>query len=415
MCASAEDSRTVGADRIRQAGWLAVAAAVVATGCVAPGRQRAVPDHCQDRAVLPGLPPSIRTWGSELNPAFREELFTAGRRELELRTAAGQRPPLPPAEFLAISGGGQDGAFTAGLLNGWTAAGNRPQFKVVTGISTGALIAPFAFVGPSRDATLRAVYTQTATRDILTKRNILAAVFDDALTDNAPLWRLLERHVDEQLRAEIAAEYAKGRLLLIGTTNLDARRAVIWNIGAIAASGHPDALPLIRRIMIASASIPAAFPPVMIDVEVDGQRYQEMHVDGGAMTQVFLYPPSLKLRAEAEAAGFVRDRRLYVVRNSRLDPDWAETRRRTLSIAGRAIAALLQTQGIGDLYRIYVNAQRDAIDYNLAFIPTDFRVAPREPFDREYMSALYAVGERMARAGYPWQKTPPAYEIEKPQ
>ncbi len=197
---------------------------------------------------------------------------------------------------------------------------------------------------------------------------------------------------------------------MLGTTNLDARRAVLWNVGEIAASGDPKALEIVRRIMIASAAIPAAFPPVFFDVEVDGTKYQEMHVDGGAMTQVFLYPPSLKVRETAEAAGVTRERRAYVIRNARLDPDWAQVERRTLKIAVRAIDALLQTQGIGDLYRIYLNAQRDGIDFNLAYIPATFKVVSKEPFDPEYMTQLFQVGFDLAMKGYPWEKTPPWFE-----
>jgi hypothetical protein len=331
-------------------------------------------------------------------------------RERRFRTSSGQTGPLPAADFLAISGGGANGAFTAGLLNGWTAAGNRPQFKAVTGISTGALIAPFAFLGPEYDETLRKFYTGITTKDILTQRSVLAAITDDALTDNAPLRKLIAGLVDQKLLDAIAAEYRKGRLLLIGTTNLDAQRAVIWNIGAIATSGHPRALELIREILIASAAIPAAFPPVMMDVEVDGQHYQEMHVDGGTVTQVFLYPPSLKVKELAEAAGVQRDRRVYIVRNARLEPEWAETPRRTLSIAGRAVSSLIATQGIGDLYRTYLNTQRDGIDYNLVFIPSDFKLQPREAFDKDYMQKLFDVGFELGKKGGFWKKTPPAFE-----
>jgi predicted acylesterase/phospholipase RssA len=276
---------------------------------------------------------------------------------------------------------------------------------VVTGISTGALIAPFAFLGPEYDAVLREFYTTITTNRVLVKRGLLAAVFDDALADNRPLKKLLAQVVDQRVIDGIAAEYAKGRVLLIGTTDLDARRAVIWDIGAIASSGHPRAADLIRSIMLASAAIPAAFPPALIDVEVDGKPYQEMHVDGGTMTQVFLYPPSV------QAKDFVqRERCLYIIRNARLDPDWAEVQRRTLPIAGRAIASLIHTQGIGDLYRLYVQAQRDGIDYNLAFIPVSFKVVPKEVFDRDYMNELYRVGYELARGGYPWQKIPPGFE-----
>jgi len=384
----------------------------LAAGCATPQRAPAVPRELQDRAIVPGMSPAIRTWGYALSPEFLESVMKASQREQTHLAAIGHTGPLPPAVYLAISGGGQDGTFTAGLLNGWTASGTRPEFKMVTGISTGALIAPFAYLGPEYDPVLKKFYTTITTKDVLKKRGVLAAVFEDALADNKPLRELLDTVVDQHTLDAIAAEYAKGRLLFIGTTNLDARRAVIWDIGAIASSKSPQALPLIRNIMIASAAIPAAFPPVLIDVEVDGKPYQEMHVDGGAMTQVFLYPPSFKLKEAAAAAGTVRERRGYIIRNARLDPDWADVQPRTLSIASRAIGSLIQTQGIGDLYRIYLNAQRDDIDYNLAYIPRTFDAWPREAFDREYMSQLYQLGYDMAVKGYPWEKTPPAYDID---
>ncbi|MDM8007666.1 MAG: patatin-like phospholipase family protein [Phycisphaerae bacterium] len=389
---------------------IVLAAVSAAAGCAGAVRQRAVPPELKDRAVISGLSPAVRTWGSAVNPEFQEALLESVRREREFLRSSGQTGPLPVAEFLAISGGGANGAFTAGLLNGWTAAGNRPQFKAVTGISTGALIAPFAFLGPAYDETLRKFYTGITTKDVLTERSKLAAIFDDALTDNAPLRRLIASLVDQKLLDAIAAEYRKGRLLMIGTTNLDAQREMVWNVGAIAASGHPRAVELVRDIMIASAAIPAAFPPVMIDVEVDGQHYQEMHVDGGTVTQVFLYPPSLKIKEASEAAGFKRDRRVYIIRNARFEPEYVETQRRTLSIAGRAVSSLIATQGIGDLYRTYLNARRDGIDYNLVAIPDDFRLQPREVFDREYMQKLFDVGHDMGRKGYPWQKFPPGFD-----
>lgn len=197
----------------------------------------------------------------------------------------GHRGQLPPANFLAISGGGDDGAFGAGLLNGWTAARTRPDFKLVTGVSTGALTVPFAFLGPAYDAQLKRCYTELTPSDIVRKRSVVAALTSDALSDNEPLKQLIAEQVDEAFLAAIAAEYSKGRILLIATTDLDARQSVLWNMTKIAASTDPKALDLFRAIMIASAAIPAAFPPVMIDVEADGQGFQGMHVHGGAMAQ----------------------------------------------------------------------------------------------------------------------------------
>jgi hypothetical protein len=219
----------------------------------------------------------------------------------------------------------------------------------------------------------------------------------------------VKRHITPEFLTEIAAEYAKGRLLLIGTTNLDARVPVVWNMTAIAASGDPDALDLFRRIMVASASIPGAFPPVMIDVEVDGRRYQEMHVDGGATRQLFLYPPALQAGALSRELHAGRKRGVYLIRNARLDPDWASVDRRTLTIANRSVSSLIETQGIGDLDRLYMTATRDGIDYNLAFIPPTFTTPHMSEFDTHYMRELFETGRSLAAAGYPWQKFPPGF------
>jgi len=241
-------------------------------------------------------------------------------------------------------------------------------------------------------------------------RWFLAAIYDDAMADTTPLAELLATYIDEKFLKAVAAEYAKGRLLLIGTTNLDARRPNIWNIGAIASSGDPGAVALVRKILIASAAIPAAFPPVMIDVEVDGKKYQEMHVDGGALRQVFLYPIRLEFGRESQEKGMGRDRTAYVIRNARLDPDWAATQRQTLKIASRAISALIASQGVGDLYRVYLTTRRDGIDFNLAFIPAEFNLVPKEDFDPEYMKPLFELGRRDMLEGKAWHKSPPGFD-----
>jgi hypothetical protein len=253
---------------------------------------------------------------------------------------------------------------------------------------------------------LTAVYTGIKSADVFEKRGFTAAIWNDAMSDTAPLWRLISRYVNQEMMAAIADEYAKGRLLLIGTTDLDARRPVIWNIGAIAASGQPQALDLFRKILLASAAIPAFFPPVLIDVEVNGRHYQEMHVDGGAIAQMFLYPPAL---AQAELLRTKRPRSIHawLIRNSRLDPDWAMVERSTMGIAQDSIATMIQTSGMNDVNRIYFTTVRDRVDYNLAYIGPDFTLKAAEDFDPVFMRALYDYGRAKARAGYPWAKRPP--------
>ena len=387
---------------------LAVAALLLIHGCGSVPRHAAVPAELTAKAEIPGMPGVRFVAGGDMTE-FRTIALDGLRRELEYRAQHALTGPLPPSVFLAISGGGDNGAYSAGLLNGWTAAGTRPEFKLVTGISTGALIAPFAFLGPKYDATLKRVYTTISPKDVLVARGFIKGFFSDAMADNAPLWALTRKTVTAELLKEIAGEYAKGRFLLVATADLDARRGIIWDMGKIASYGTPQALNLFVSVMIASASIPGGLPPTMIDVEVDGKRYQEMHVDGGTMAQVFVYPASVQIRDEAAAVGVTRERRLYVMRNARLDPDWASVERSTMSIAGRSIASLIHSQGIGDTYRIYAIAERDGVDFNLTFIPSSFNFPHKEEFDNQYMRKLYEVGYDQAAKGLPWVKTPPGF------
>jgi predicted patatin/cPLA2 family phospholipase len=381
---------------------------VAIAGCSVPERGTPVPQADTARALPLGIPNARFFADGDPGPMIEEGMRALDREEAALRAAGAARPGqtavrLPPVSYLAVSGGGDNGAFGAGLMNGWTETGTRPEFKIVTGVSTGALIAPFAFLGPDYDATLREVYTTMTPDKVYRPRRLLSAVFDDAMADSAPLAQVIESYANQKMFDAIAREYQKGRLLMIGTTDLDAQRPVIWNIGALAASGQPGALDLFRKILRASASIPGAFPPVLIDVELDGRKYQEMHVDGGAIAQLFLYPASLDL----SKSGVRRVRHAYIIRNARLDPDYSASERRTLSIAGRAINTMLATSGQNDVLRTYFVSQRDGVDYNLAYIGSDFKAPKTGEFDQAYMNALYEYGYRQAKSGHAWHKTPP--------
>jgi len=383
---------------------LALAAiCLLATGCSIPDRGDAVPRTDTDRAQPLGIP-NARFYADGDARAMVEEGVKSGAREAAALRAAGASPTqIPPAYFLAVSGGGDNGAFGAGIINGWTAIGTRPTFKMVTGVSTGALIAPFAFLGSDYDGQLREVYTTMTPDKVFRQRGLTAALFDDAMADTGPLAEIIAKYADQKMLEAIAAEYNKGRLLMIGTTDLDAQRPVIWNIGAIAASGHPGSLELFRKILRASAAIPGLFQPVLIDVELDGKKYQELHVDGGAIAQLFLYPPSIDM----SVSNIKRERRAYIIRNARLDPDYAMAERRTITIAGRAIVAMLAASGVNDVLRTYFVSQRDKVDYNLAYIGRDFEAPKKGEFDQAYMNALYAYGVRQIVEGRAWHKHPP--------
>jgi len=282
----------------------------------------------------------------------------------------------------------------------------------VTGVSAGALIAPFAYLGPAYDEVVRQVATSVGPGDVFQSRNRLTGILSDGMASSAPLRRLVEKYITPELLAQIAREYAKGRALQIATTDLDAGRQVAWNMGAIASSSAPGALELFRNIMIASTSIPGAVSPVMIDVEVAGKRYQEMHVDGGVITQLFAYPSHAVAELErATGKPWTRAIRVYVIRNGRLDPDWTDTPRRTLAIGRRAIESLVEAQGVEDVLRTYRIARQDKADFNLAYIGPDFPPAQHVMFDSGYMNGLFNYGYRLAREGSVWRKAPPG-EIE---
>jgi hypothetical protein len=377
--------------------------------CGSVERGSAVPMTMQDQATVLGMR-NARFFSDTQVDLLREEVLAALQREtahLGLRPGADLRR-LPPAHFLALSGGSDYGAFGAGLLIGWTETATRPEFKLVTGISTGALIAPLAFLGPSRDHVLREVYTATGADQIFRRRDWLSIPFADAMTDTAPLLATISRHMDAATLAEIAREYGKGRMLLIGTTNLDAQRGVLWNIGAIAASGQPGALDLVRRVMLASASVPSVFPPVMIEVEADGRRWQEMHVDGGALAQTFLYPAGLTRSENLRTGLLARERHAWVIRNARLGGDWQQTDRGLLTIAGRAISTMIASSGQNDILRLQSLAERDGVSFRLAYIHDDFTLPWQRPFDRDWMSALFEYGRRRALEGRAWEDSHPA-------
>ena len=385
--------------------------------CAGPTRN-ALPEKYLSKAQIPGIP-NVRAWAYERSDVFQKDLVATMRRRLALRPEI-LTDKNATVDILALSGGGANGAFGVGLLNGWTTTGKRPNFALVTGISTGALIAPFAYLGSAYDAQIRNIYTSVSTNDIVQQKSIISSLYSilggsDGLVDPAPLKALIARYMNQDMLNAIAREYARGRRLFIGTTNLDARRLVIWNMGAIAASKHPQALALFQKIILASASIPVAFPPVMIDVEAAGKRYDEMHVDGGVSTEVFFYGAMLNISEALTTLGIKQKPRirLFIIRNNQLIPPYEEVNRNLLAIADRSLSGLTTMQGIGDLYRIYTVTQYNNIDFNLAYIPQSFHPDSDEPFDPENMKRLYTLGYNLALGGDPWQKYPPGFNIIK--
>lgn len=368
-------------------------------GCTAILRNP-VPGDMHGQVTVLGLE-DLRFWGDRQNMQKHAAVFAADRQTLEQRFGGIMHTEH---NYLAISGGGADGAYGAGVLVGWTKTGDRPEFTMVTGVSTGALTAPFAFLGPTYDAELKELYTTLDTSRILIRRSPFSILRGDSLADNTPLSRMLDRYITDRLVADIAREHQRGRTLHIGTTNLDAGRPVIWDIGRIANSGHPEAVLLIRQILLASAAIPGVFPPSYIRVQgPDGRSYDEMHVDGGTSAQMFLYPSRTNWAELMELLDVRGTPTAYLIRNSRLTPDYDPVRARVRDIAGRSIASLIRTQGIGDIYRIAGITRRDGVRVELTAIPA---TAPSDPgeevFDPAYMSKLFEYGYTRTTRGEAW-------------
>lgn len=314
--------------------------------------------------------------------------------------------------MLAISGGGANGAYGAGLLSGWSQSGTRPDFKVVTGISTGAITAPFAFLGSRYDEKLKQIYTQYSTKDIIRVRTPRIRIpFSNSISSTNPLKLLIERYFDAQLMKEIAVEYNAGRRLYIGTTNLDAERLVIWDMGKIASIGDDKALELFRKIILASASIPIACPPVYLKVEVDDKIYDEMHVDGGISKQVFFLYDVLqgfdKALKEKGIDVYRNKYKIYVIRNGYVDPVYKEVNDTLLAITESTVDVITNSQSVGDLFQLYLFTKDGKGDFNLAYIPATHISKAKELFDPVEMQSLFKLGYEEAAQGYHWKKAPP--------
>jgi predicted acylesterase/phospholipase RssA len=343
----------------------------------------------------------LRVWSDQQDPEQYPNLSLADPEALQRQLGGIMHTEH---HYLAISGGGADGAYGAGVLVGWSKLGTRPEFTMVTGVSTGALTAPFAFLGPAYDSQLKLLYTTLDTSRIFLRRSIFSMIRGDSVADNTPLLNMLEEFITDEMIAEIAREYRRGRILSIGTTNLDASRGVIWNIGRIANSGDPRAGDLIRQVLLASASIPGVFPPAYIQVQTpDGSTHDEMHVDGGTSAQMFLYPSRTNFEELRELLDIRGTPGAYVIRNSRIQSVYDPVRARLPDIAGRSVASLIRTQGIGDAYRIAAITHRDGVDLNMTWIPMDAPPDPGEElFDPAYMSALFEFGYQRTVSNSVW-------------
>ncbi len=306
------------------------------------------------------------------------------------------------ASWLALSSGGTGGAFGAGVLTGWSARGDRPEFDLVTGVSAGALIAPFAFVGSAADGELVDLFTAASVAQLNRSRSLLAGVLGQSAIPSKPFEDLICSHVNSHLIERIAARHRTGARLLIVTTNLDAQRSVVWDIGAIAASDQPDKVRLIGNLVQASASVPAIFPPVRIKVSGNGHTFEELHADGGAIRQLYLFPDAFYFNEDISA---MRPD-IYVIVNAELAPNFSMVRQQSIRIAGRALSSLEKFSASRGVAQLAAFAHRNRATFRLAFIDRILPVERGIPFDPIFMQNAFTLGQSKGSAGA-WEFGPP--------
>jgi predicted acylesterase/phospholipase RssA len=386
--------------------YLAIALLSTATGgCGGIERVAPVTATLPPRALidLDAAPGAYKPY----DPQLAIDLLRSGPR------ASSQGPPT--RHVLALSGGGMYGAYSAGVLKGWSASGTRPQFDVVTGISTGSLIAPFAFLGSEYDNFLERRYTSVRASDVY-RRRYLSVLWSDSLADSAPLRKLIEAELTDDVLDRIAVAHAQGRRLYVGTTNLDTKRLTVWDMGAIASSTRPGRAELFRSVVLASCSVPGVLPPVSIDVVVDGKHSTELHADGGVTASIFtdIYMLSDARSREAGGPSALAGANVYALVAGKLYPDPGHVQRRLLSVSGQSLATVLQARAEGDLMRLFLLATLSGGKFQLASVPEETPVSVNMlDFDPAIMRKLFQIGYAFTSRGGPWRDTPPGVEPDE--
>lgn len=334
------------------------------------------------QASIPGIP-AARFWADD----SKELVANVGR------VATGSQ-----VKFLALSGGGASGAYGAGFLACWSKTGQRPAFSVVSGASVGALIAPFAFLGPAYDPVLTQMFTSGETDGLLQFAG-LSGLFGTGLFRDEPLARLVDKYVTPQLLAAIAAEHAKGRVLTVVTTNLDSQRTAVWDMGAIASSRDPHAFALFKSVLLASASIPGVFPAELIKVQANGRSFSEMHVDGGVTANILVVPEAI-LTSRVSANGAKVE--VYAIVNGKLGPDFSVVDPQILPIFQRAFETAIKANTRNSLIASMEFLRRLGGSLKVTAIPETAEGIAATDFDRAKMTKLYDFGCAAAQSGDRW-------------
>lgn len=390
--------------------WIAALSCVLSAGCAQHTRL------CMPCNLLTSQTTIDLNSTAETDPARERAALTGALERIKALQPANPDPQARKYNVLALSGGGSYGAFTAGLLNGWTATGERPCFDTVSGVSTGSLIATYAFLGSDYDDELREFYTTTTTDDIYHERFKPAVLWSSSYVKSEPLEKMIEKSITPQLVCKVAMAHAEGRRLYIGTTNLDTGRLVIWDMGAIASSGKPDSLALYRKIVLASSSPPGFFPPVPIDVTVNDEVFTELHVDGGTTAQVFFRASMIPIDKSELSEGQrpLAGSRIYVIIAGKAFPDPKCVESKAVKIAGSSLGALTYAQTRNDLIRIYTLTMITGMEFRVATIPQNWPIHEDSmKFDQASMRSLYQRGYERAAANTEWADLPPVLDASE--
>jgi len=394
--------------QVTQIRWLFIAACILGISACSTLPRNPVPSELIYSADIEGME-GMRAWGGIVSESFQADIVEAFRQEPGEEFATDENG-LRIYDSLLLSGGGANGAFGAGVLFGWSESGTRPVFKLVSGVSTGALIAPFAFLGPDYDEELSQVFTSVDSDDIIERYSLWTILSNsESLGSMAPLARIIDASFDAEFLHAVAEQHNRGHRLYIGTYNMDAQRLVVWNMGLIANSEHPEAPTLFRQVVLASASIPIAFPPVLMEVTAGGKTYDEMHVDGGLAAQVFFYGGVVSAGDAArtalgiDAGKFGQTGTIYVVRNGQFFPAPIQVERKLADITENTVSAMIRSSAKGDMYRIQTYATSNNFKVKYISIPEDFESESEEAFDSAEMNRLFDLGYEMVKSNGSWK------------
>ncbi|WP_375749143.1 patatin-like phospholipase family protein [Vibrio sp. HN007] len=375
-------------------------------GCSSKPKHVPVPEELQAEVRLLN-DNKIRYWGD-----IEDGIFEMYDQQNKLRWKPGKE-----FNFLATSGGGGNGAFSSGILTAWSDSGERPEFDTVTGISTGAIVAVFAYLGSEYDDVLTDLYTNTDDKDIFDSYNIFSLFNKSALLDTSPLQKKVRDTITPEILDKIGQEYNKGRLLLVGTTHLDSQRLSIWNMGEIAQIGTEESEKLFEDVVLASAAIPGLFQPVQIDVEIDGVTYQELHVDGGVTRQVFCFNDAVTFEGDwSPDNGDRNNSHVYVITNGEFLPQWTTSEHSLSYVVERSIYTIMKYQGRSDVLRIYEKATAANMTFNFAFVDASLNkeMSKDKLFDSEFMNELYHFGYTLTLSDMLWHDKPPGFNNVTP-